>query len=184
MSKDKKTVLRFYTITDYEQEEQWLQEMYRGGWKPNRFVPPCFYTFERCEPADMVFRLEFNDMEITSQSDYLRMLDDYGWSYLFSCMSWRYYCKPADTKKEANELFTDNVSKLEMLNQVVRWRLLPFIVIFFCCVLPNVLRDFSDSGSVIGWNLVWTAILLLYSLIMIHCLLGLKRLRSKYGVKR
>ena len=86
MSKDKKTVLRFYTITDYEQEEQWLQEMYRGGWKPNRFVPPCFYTFERCEPADMVFRLEFNDMEITSQSDYLRMLDDYGWSYLFSCM--------------------------------------------------------------------------------------------------
>jgi hypothetical protein len=181
MSTEKKTVFRLYTITDYEQEEQWLREMYRQGWKPRRFIPVGFYIFEKCEPEDMVFRLEFNDAE--PQGDYLHMLEDYGWRYLFSCLGWRYYCKRAGEREETNELFTDDASKLTMLNRVIRRRMLPLIVIFLCCVLPNAYREFSDSTLNIVWYVLWSLILLVYCWATVHCLLGLRRLRKKYGAK-
>jgi len=183
MSSDRKHMIRFYTITDYEQEEQWLHGMYLQGWKPLHFSPVCFYTFERCEPADMVFRLEFNEKDMDAQSDYLRLLEDYGWTYLFSCLNWRYYCKPASEIQEANELFTDNESRLEMLARIIRRRFLPVLVIFLCCVLPNITRELTTSSLSLVWTTAWGILLLLYLYALVHCTAGIRRLHRKYGVK-
>lgn len=42
---NKKTVLRFFTIADFEEEEIWLHDQHRNGWKLAKMIPPCFYNF-------------------------------------------------------------------------------------------------------------------------------------------
>ena len=39
----RKTVIRFFTIADYEEEEVWLHNQHKNGWKLSRMIPPCFY---------------------------------------------------------------------------------------------------------------------------------------------
>ena len=40
---NKKTVIRFFTIADYEDEEIWLHNQHMSGWKLVKMIPPCFY---------------------------------------------------------------------------------------------------------------------------------------------
>lgn len=40
--KNEKTVVRFFTVADFVEEEDWLREQHRQGWKLVRMVPPCF----------------------------------------------------------------------------------------------------------------------------------------------
>ena len=58
-----KTVTRFFTIADFIEEEKWLREMHNQGWKLSKMTPPCFFTFESCEPEDVIYRLDFRDIE-------------------------------------------------------------------------------------------------------------------------
>ena len=51
---NKKTVIRFFTIADYEDEEIWLHNQHMSGWKLVKMIPPCFYIFEKCTPAKQV----------------------------------------------------------------------------------------------------------------------------------
>ena len=44
---NKKTVIRFFTIADYEDEEIWLHNQHMSGWKLVKMIPPCFYIFEK-----------------------------------------------------------------------------------------------------------------------------------------
>ena len=39
---NKKTVIRFFTIADYEDEEIWLHNQHMSGWKLVKMIPPCF----------------------------------------------------------------------------------------------------------------------------------------------
>ena len=41
-----KTMIRFFTIADYEEEEIWLHEQHKNGWKLHKMIPPCLYIFE------------------------------------------------------------------------------------------------------------------------------------------
>ncbi|MCD7737214.1 MAG: DUF2812 domain-containing protein [Lachnospiraceae bacterium] len=179
MNTDTKRFVRFFTITDYEAEEQWLHEMYLKGWKPLKFTPPCFYVFEACEPADMIFRLEFHERSVDTQPEYLKMVNDYGWEYLFSCTNWRYFCKPASPDDQSNELFTDNSSRMEMVWKIARRRYLPIAVIFLCCVLPYTIRTFSgEFEAVLG--VLWICLFLFYTILLLYCGAGLLRLRKKF----
>lgn len=46
----KKTLIRFFTIADYEEEEIWLHNQHKNGWKLEKIIFPCFYIFEkRCQ---------------------------------------------------------------------------------------------------------------------------------------
>ena len=54
---DRKTVIRFFTIADYEEEEAWLHNQHKNGWKLSRMIPPCLYVFEKCMPEDVAYQL-------------------------------------------------------------------------------------------------------------------------------
>ena len=41
---NKKTVIRFFTIADYEDEEIWLHNQHMSGWKLVKMIPPCFFV--------------------------------------------------------------------------------------------------------------------------------------------
>ena len=74
-----KLKIRFYTIADFKEEEIWLREEHKKGWKLTKMVPPYFYHFEKCPPEDVIYRLDFRNNK--ENEDYMQMVQDYGWEY-------------------------------------------------------------------------------------------------------
>jgi hypothetical protein len=178
MSKTKLKI-RFFTIADYIEEERWLRSQHQKGWKLVKMTPPCFFTFERCEPEDVVYRLEYKNAKATD--DYMQMYADFGWEYAGECIGWFYFRKSAsqvDAEAEG-ELFSDDESKVNMVQHIIRSRMLPILIIFLACVLPETIRSLNGESSV-GWLVFWLVLLAIYLYIMLHCGLKLMRLKREY----
>lgn len=176
----RKILVRFFTITDYEQEEAWLRAQHKAGLRLVRAIAPCFYIFETCAPEDVVYRLDFkNDSQ---DAQYMQLIRDYGWEYFNSCMGWLYFRKPSSAPGSAgeDELFTDAAGKLDMIKRIIRTRMIPLLLIFLCCVLPNFTRLARNSTGADVFFWLFLALLLVYLWLFLHCGLGLKRLRRKY----
>ena len=73
---NRKTVIRFFTIADYEEEEAWLQNQHKNAWKLLRMIFPCFYIFEKSTPEDVAYRLDYQNNAETS--NYFQIFRDYG----------------------------------------------------------------------------------------------------------
>jgi hypothetical protein len=174
-----KLKIRFFTIADYEEEERWLRSQHRKGWKFIKMTPPCFYTFEECEPEDVIYRLDYKNEDATIE--YKQLFLDFGWEYSGKCVGWLYFRKPAtqiDTEKEG-ELFSDNESKVDMIQHIMRTRMLPILVIFLCCVFPQLMKAVNGTGNV-GGLIFWGLMLLVYVYLLLHCGLKLTKLKSQY----
>lgn len=178
-----KTFIRFFTISDYEEEEIWLREQHNNGWKLVKMIPPCFYRFEECTPEDVIYRLDYKNGSETR--DYLQMLEDYEWEYVTRCTGWLYFRRPAagaDTPEE-QELFSDNTSRLDMVQHIIRTRILPLVVIFCCCLFPAWIKNcFGDpSEASLFFAVFFSVMFVIYIYIFVHCGFKLKKLRRKYG---
>lgn len=179
---DRKTMIRFFTISDYEEEELWLREQHKSGWKLSMTVLPCFYIFDRCAPEDVVYRLDYKNN--TENHDYLQLFRDYGWEYFNRCMGWLYFRKPvSETDAEQDcEIFSDDASRVDMIARILRTRMLPLLIIFFICLLPNFIKSLSRFPSEdISITVVFFLLLLLYLYLFVHCGIKLRALRNKYG---
>ena len=178
----RKTVTRFFTIADYEEEEIWLREQHNNGWRMIGMTPPCFYAFESCPPRDVIYRLDYKNMEQTEE--YMRMAGDFGWEYFAQCMGWLYFRKPADAVEAEgeDELFSDNESRVEMVRHIVHTRLMPLAVIFLCCVIPNLLNAVSGRLSVFSgfFSVLFGVMFVVYVYLIVHCGMKLKRIRDRY----
>jgi hypothetical protein len=61
-----------------QQEEEWLREMARTGWYLEKADWVGSYTFEQGEPADVVYRLDYNDALKKDKEHYLQLFRDAG----------------------------------------------------------------------------------------------------------
>ncbi len=181
---NRKTAIRFFTIADYEEEEIWLHNQHKNGWKLFRLIPPCFYIFEKCMPEEVIYRLDYKNNAETS--NYFQLFRDYGWEYIGRCVGWLYFRKAASeiNSEQDGEIFSDNESRIAMINHVVKTRLFPLSIIFICCVLPNFIRcmETGNPVAIAGTILftVLTLLTLLYIYLIIYCSLKLQKLRKKY----
>lgn len=141
-----KTMIRFFTIADYEEEEIWLHEQHKNGWKLHKMIPPCLYIFEKCTPEDVIYRLDYKNG--AENANYFQLFTDYGWEYIGRCVGWLYFRKPASVQntEQDGELFSDNESKIDLIRHIMKTRMLPLLVIFICCVSPNFMRSI-ETGS-------------------------------------
>ena len=177
--------IRFFTIADYEDEERWLTKMHKDGWKLAKMVIPCFYFFEKCEPEDVIYRLDFQNNR--EHSDYYQLFSDYGWEYFARCMGWLYFRKPAAEADEEQdgEIFSDKASRIDMINHIMKTRMLPLIIIFCCCLLPQCFRSFhAISSGTLALNFISVLLLILlviYIYLFIHCGRKLHELRRLYN---
>lgn len=173
---------RVFTISDYREEELWLRRQHQEGLRFVRVALPCFYIFEPCEPEDVVYRLDYRNGE--TGEDYFRMAEDFGWEYVASCVGWLYFRKPAaELEAEGGEdFFTDDAGKAEMVARIVKTRMLPLLVVFFVCLLPNWLRSLDGRYGLLENILcgVFTGLLCLYLYIFLHCGVKLWRLRKEF----
>ncbi len=177
-----KVKIRFFTIADYEEEEIWLRKQHRQGLRFVKIVPPCFYVFEECTPEDVVYRLDYKNS--SASSDYKQMFHDYGWEYAGDCVGWLYFRKRSSEIQQENdgEIFSDGQSKADMIRHVLKTRMIPLLLIFFCCLLPNWVRFFSGLLGKFDYLFMalFSALIVLYLFLIIHCGRKLTKLRGKY----
>ena len=177
-----KLKIRFFTIADYEEEELWLRKQHQNGRKMVKMIPPCFYLFEECEPEDVIYRLDYKNGAQTEE--YLQMLNDFGWEYYARCVGWLYFRKPAGAAKTEGEeeLFSDNASRVDMAEHVARTRLIPLMVIFLCCVIPNLINAMNGvMGRLSAFFGIFFGMMFgIYLFMIIYSGIKLNRIREKY----
>ena len=175
------TKIGFFTIADFKEEEVWLRDMAREGLHFLRMIVPCFYIFEKGEPRDVIYRLDFTSN--AENGDYQRMLREFGWENCGRCAGWIYWRRNADelANEAEGELFSDDESRLDMVKNVIRTRMLPVLTIFLCCVLPNLVRViegklYGAGGFFLGF---FSVMFVLYLYLLIHCGGKLRRMRKE-----
>ncbi len=182
--KNTKTLFRFYTLFEYEEEQAFLENQHKEGWKVVSFKLPGFYKFEKCEPEDMTYRIDFTNENGSKNAEYQQMFADNGWEFLWSVNGFSICRKPlAAGTADNNEIFSDNESKLQMLQKIHQRRLLPLFVIFLCAILPNFMKaingDFGLSTGDIVLSVIFGLIFVLYTYVFIKSFIKIRSLKKK-----
>ena len=179
-----KREFHFWVLPDYEQEEEYLRNMHQNGWKLVRVAIPGIYTFERCEPADVVYKLDFRPLRGEDREAYLSMYREYGWEYLQTLNDYCYFRKSAsDASEEDLEIFNDTESRLDMVRRILRWRV-PIVTFFALFVLIQSINVFQRATFYPGdvfLVILYVLILALYVYIIARCAVGFRRLWRKYA---
>ena len=162
-----KRKFKYFSIFDHEKEQEYLSEMHRHGWKFVKVTGFCIYHFEECEPEEVVYQLDYNQEGIKNKDEYVKMFNDCGWEYLQDYVGYSYFRKPADEMNDNEEIFCDDSSRLEMMRRVIRGKVLPIGVIFFCCLLPQFI-DSLDDGEYI-WAILSGILVAIYSGFFVRC---------------
>ena len=74
-----------------------------------------------------------------------------------------------------------------MMDRIIRRKMLPVIVVFLCCVIPQVVRMaggmYNDRLSIIFY-ILWLVLIILYVYLIVRNTAGFARLRKKYEVEK
>ena len=138
---EKKKQFKWFTIMEYEKEQEYLRRMHQSGWKFVKVTGLCMYHFEQCEPADVVYQLDYNQEGISHKEEYVQMFKDCGWEYLQDYVGYSYFRKPVLESKGPEEIFCDEVSRLQMMERVFKGRMIPLFVLFFAVLMPQFLNS-------------------------------------------
>ena len=171
---EKKIVYRIFTIADYEREALYFREMHAKGWKLRKVSYSILlfavkYTFEKCHPEQVSYRLDFYPMEKSERTSYLQLFKDCGWEHITDFNSFSYFRK-AHSEIESNvefEIYNDAAGKLAMVNRILRLRLVP-VLLLLAIHIPFLLKLLNRSNAyglwsflAVGLDVFWSLILLL-----------------------
>lgn len=161
--KDTKRELKFFTVPDWKKEERYLREQHQNGWKFVRVSGLCVYHFEKCTPEDVIYQLDYNQDGIAHKEDYVKMFDDCGWEYLQDYVGYSYFRKPASQMTGTEEIFCDDASRLDMMRQVFKGRMLPLLILFFLIIIPQMIQQsLMDTPVSHGLAIVFYILFVLY----------------------
>ena len=155
---EKKIVYRIFTIADYEREALYFRKMHAKGWKLRKVSYSILlfavkYTFEKCQPEQVSYQLDFYPMEKSERASYLQLFKDCGWEHITDFNSFSYFRK-AHSEIESNaefEIYNDAAGKLAMVKRILTRRMLP-ILLLFLALLP-VFTKFVTGGSSFSWEM-------------------------------
>lgn len=154
---EKKIVYRIFTIADYEREALYFREMHAKGWKLRKvsysillFVVK--YTFEKCQPEQVSYQLDFYPMEKSEKASYLQLFKDCGWEHITDFNGFSYFRKlHSGIESDAEfEIYNDAAGKLAMVKRILMRRMLP-ILLLFLALLP-VFSKFVSGASSFSWE--------------------------------
>ena len=155
---EKKIVYRIFTIADYEREALYFREMHAKGWKLMKvsysillFVVK--YTFEKCQPEQVSYQLDFYPMKKSERASYLQLFKDCGWEHITDFNGFSYFRKLySGVESDAEfEIYNDAAGKLAMVKKILTMRMLP-ILLLFSALLP-VFSKFVTGGSSFSWEM-------------------------------
>lgn len=163
--KQQKKEFKFFTIADYEKEQDYLREMHNHGWKFKKVSGLCMYHFEECEPMDVIYQLDYNQEGIAHKEEYIQMFEDCGWEYMQDYVGFSYFRKPVGIMNADESIFCDDESRLEFMKRIFKGRLIPLLVAFFMVIIPQLIMQFRIGAY--GLVLIFAILLILYLSIFI-----------------
>ena len=156
-----------------EKEEAYLRKMALDGWHFQSVTFPGYYIFEKGEPRNDFYRLDFLS-NYKDKANYLQLFEDAGWSHIGEYGSWQYFRKTA-LNDEVPEIFTDNESKQKKYS-----RILLFLIIFFpiySTMVNNVHKANGLFYEIVTF--VFFLIMLLYAYAMVMLIRRIGQLKKK-----
>ena len=155
---EEKIVYRIFTIADYEREALYFREMHAKGWKLRKVSYSILlfavkYTFEKCQPEQVSYQLDFYPMEKSERTSYLQLFKDCGWEHITDFNGFSYFRKlHSGIESDAEfEIYNDAAGKLAMVKRILTRRMLP-ILLLFLALLP-VFSKFVTGGSSFSWEM-------------------------------
>lgn len=153
-----KRKFKVFLITQENEEQRWLEQQHRNGWKLCK-VNYSVYTFEKCEPEEVVYQLNYNT---EGQQDELES-KGCGWEYVCDFSGYSYFRKPKAEITEENNSFR-HMPHEQMIKRMFRSRVLPLLIIFCICVVPGVIRSYCrQSWGLFGF---WAVMAVLYVVLL------------------
>lgn len=170
---EKKVVYRIFTIADYEREALYFREMHAKGWKLRKVSYSILlfavkYTFEKCQPEQVSYQLDFYPMEKSERASYLQLFKDCGWEHITDFNSFSYFRK-AHSEIESNaefEIYNDVAGKLAMVNRILRLRLVP-VLLLLAIHIPFLFKLLNRSNAYGLWSLFAVGLDIFLSLILL-----------------
>ncbi len=89
-----RTELRAFFLSEYEEEQAYLQERHQQGWKLVSAYP-YVYRFAACQPESFVYETDFTPAGRQERERRIEMYADYGWEHVLDCMQFSYFRKKA-----------------------------------------------------------------------------------------
>lgn len=158
-----KKEFKYFTIYEYDKEQEYLRRMHRDGWRFIKVSGFCMYHFEKCAPEDVVYQLDYNQEGIAHKDEYVRMFSDCGWEYLQDYLGYSYFRKPASQTDGAEEIFCDEASRRQMMARIFKGRVIPLLVLFMALLLPGLIINLIQGEYIIAF--LFGAVTLLYLVI-------------------
>ena len=93
------------------------------------------------EPQEVVYRLDYNPEARAHREDYVQMFRDCGWEYVQDYVGYSYFRKPAPASERDAEIFCDDASRLEMMERVLKGRMLPLVAILLLVIVPVLIVE-------------------------------------------
>lgn len=142
-----KKQFKWFTIFEYEKEQDYLRNMHKSSWKFVKVKGFGVYYFEKCAPQDVVYQLDYNKDGLAHKEEYLKMFDDCGWEYVQDYADYSYFRKSVTDDGEAEEIFCDDESRLQMMQRVLKGRMTPLLAIFFATLLPQFIMSLFNTHN-------------------------------------
>jgi Protein of unknown function (DUF2812) len=117
---EKTTINKFKLFFSWQddKEEAWLGSMSREGWHLLSLGFPGAYTFQKGEPRNFIYRLDFQTTGNKEKPAYLQLFRDAGWEHVGEWSGWQYFRKEAKPGDDP-EIFTDPESKIKKYERVM-----------------------------------------------------------------
>ncbi len=170
---EKKVVYRIATIADYDREALYLRKMHAEGWKLkevtySNLVVAVKYTFEKCQPEQVVYQLDFYPMKKSERASYLQLFKDCGWEHITDFNGFSYFRKPySSVELDAEfEIYNDAAGKLAMVNRILRLRLVP-VLLLIAIHIPFLFKLLNRSNAYGLWSLLAVGLDIFLSLILL-----------------
>lgn len=163
---------KFFTIAQYEQEQEYLSEMHRNGWKLVKITYPGFYFFEECEPEDVVYQLDYNTDGIAKKEEYVQFFADFGWEYLFDFVGYSYFRKKREKEQEDLSIFSDMDSRVDMMKRVFKGKIFPLLAFFTGILLPQLAFNLNRNDGRLSSIIVTLYLTIFFTYVLGFAVLG------------
>ncbi len=151
--KNTKTEIRFFSVPEWKKEEQYLREQHKNGWEFVSVSGLCLYRFQKCEPKDVVYQLDYNPDSQTNKNEYVKMFTDCGWEYLQNYAGYSYFRKAvSEMGATEEEIFCDDASRLDMMKRIFTGRIASLMIIFFLFIIPQLVSRtmfYTSANSIL-----------------------------------
>lgn len=167
MIKKYKKMIRFFGAWQDDKEETWLREMSLKGWKLKKYTF-LVYTFEKAEPKDYIYKLDYKTTFNNDMEEYLAIFNDAGWEHVEEFAGWHYFRIEAENS-EVPDIYSDNKSKAEKYKGLLRFLsiiLISNVVIGFTSVY-NPAINYWGIGILRGFYIIMELIMI-YAIVRIY----------------